>query len=85
MLAMPKCAIVRGRAPFSERTFSALEYLVGLKRWVGVTGKVAQAGLLLAARIWLGQAKFVHQLMMMMGAGSVCCRPDRSCHLPRMN
>ena len=54
MLAMPKCAIVRGRAPFSERTFP-------------------------------GQAKFVHQLMMTMGAGSVCCRPDRSCHLPRTN
>ena len=38
------------------------------RRWVGLTGSVVQAVLLLAGRIWLSQAIFVHQLMAMVYA-----------------
>src|SRR3984885_9311746 len=35
-------------------------------RWAAVAGGVAEAALLLAARMWLSQTIFVHQIMMMM-------------------
>jgi NADH dehydrogenase FAD-containing subunit len=68
-------AVFRPRAPLLEFAWTALERLVGLRRWVCVPGQVAQAGLLLAARIWLSQVIFVHQLMMMMHAEAFAGAP----------
>jgi len=45
-----------------------VEAWAAVGRWVTVSGGIAQAVLLLAARIWLSHAIFVHQLMMMMRA-----------------
>ena len=75
--------VLGGPAPLLESTSAALEYLVGLRRWVGITGRVAQAGLLLAARIWLSQAIFVHQLMMMMHAAEFAGAPPVEAALTR--
>jgi NADH dehydrogenase FAD-containing subunit len=52
-----------------ERASAAIAVLTALGRWSAVAGRVGQAGLLLAARTWLSQAIFVHQIMMMMRAG----------------
>ena len=42
--------------------------LDSLQTWLGNAGQVAYAGVLLATRIWLAQAAFVHGLMAMMQA-----------------
>lgn len=57
-----------GRLARREHASTALEYLGGLGRWVGITGNVAEAGLLLVVRLWLNQAVFVHQFMRMIRA-----------------
>jgi NADH dehydrogenase FAD-containing subunit len=67
--------IRRHLAPLFEFAWTVLEHLVRLRRWVWISGQVAQAGLLLAARVWLGQAIFVHQLMMMMQAEAFAGTP----------
>ena len=46
------------------------------RRWAGPAGSFVQAVLLLAARIWLSQAIFVHQLMAMMQAQGVVEAPS---------
>lgn len=45
-------------------------------RWIASSSFVAHAGLLLAARIWLSQAVFVHGIMMMMRAGGFTQEPS---------
>jgi len=45
------------------------EAWAAIGRWDALAGRLAQAALLLAARIWLSQAVFVHQIIMMMRAG----------------
>jgi uncharacterized membrane protein YphA (DoxX/SURF4 family) len=51
-----------------EHVAAVLEWWEVARRWTVITGDVAGAGLLLAARIWLSQALFLHQIMMMMRA-----------------
>jgi NADH:ubiquinone reductase (H+-translocating) len=51
-----------------EHVAAVLEWSEAVRRWTVITGGVAGAVLLLAARIWLSQALFVHQIMMMMRA-----------------
>jgi NADH dehydrogenase FAD-containing subunit len=46
------------------------------RRWAGPAASFAQAALLLAARVWLSQAIFVHQLMAMMQARRVVEAPS---------
>ena len=67
--------VPRRLAPLLEFAWTALERLVELRRSVCVPGHVAQAGLLLAARVWLSQAIFVHQVMMMMHAEAFAGAP----------
>jgi NADH:ubiquinone reductase (H+-translocating) len=52
----------------AENIFGVLEGSAAIGRRVAFAGGVAQPLLLLAARIWLSQAIFVHQIMMMMRA-----------------
>jgi NADH dehydrogenase/putative oxidoreductase len=51
-----------------ERISAGLEGWESVSRWTVFAGGIVQAGLLLVARIWLSQAIFVHQIMMMMRA-----------------
>jgi len=54
--------------PGIDRVLAALEAWVAVGRMVAITGDIAHAVLLLAAGIWLSQAIFVRQIMMMMRA-----------------
>jgi NADH dehydrogenase FAD-containing subunit len=76
--AVPKT----GRKAFShtrmlvkEQAGIALEFVAGCDQWMRILGTVAQAVLLLVARIWLSQTIFVHGLMMMMSAEGVIRTP----------
>jgi NADH dehydrogenase FAD-containing subunit len=51
-----------------EHVSAALEGWVAVGRKVAIAGNIVHAFLLLAARVWLSQAIFVHQIMMMMRA-----------------
>jgi NADH dehydrogenase FAD-containing subunit len=53
------------------------------RRWAEPAGRFAQAGLLLAARVWLSQAIFVHQLMAMMQAQGIVDAPSAGAILLR--
>jgi len=55
-----------GGQPAAEHIVEALEGSAAVRGWIAAIGGVAQPALLLAARIWLSQAIFVHQIMMMM-------------------
>jgi hypothetical protein len=55
-------------ASLLERVSAGFEDWVAIGRNVVIAGNFAHAFLLLAARIWLSQAIFVHQIMMMMRA-----------------
>ena len=48
------------------RSARVFEILTISPHWAGWMSRAARAGLLLAARAWLGQAIFIHQLMTMM-------------------
>jgi NADH dehydrogenase FAD-containing subunit len=53
-----------------DRRFAEARAILSVDRsWLTEGGKAARAGLLLAARVWLGQAIFIHQLMTMMHDG----------------
>src|ERR1700761_6623197 len=58
----------QNQPPGGERVFAALEACAAVWHWIAVVGTIAQPAILLAARIWLSQAIFVHQVMMMMHA-----------------
>jgi NADH dehydrogenase FAD-containing subunit len=64
-----KTATLAARSLGAEHVIAVLEAWASVGRWVAVGGGVVQAALLLAARIWLSQAIFVHQIMMMMRTG----------------
>jgi NADH:ubiquinone reductase (H+-translocating) len=49
-----------------EHASAVVEAGTAVGRWATVAGGVAEAALLLAARIWLSQTIFVHQIIMMM-------------------
>src|ERR1700739_506654 len=61
-------AVPAASVPGVEHVSATLEDWVAVGRTVAITGGIVQAVLLLAARIWLSQAIFVHQIMMMMRA-----------------
>jgi hypothetical protein len=58
-----------------EQLGAVLGGCVGVGRSVAVTGNIVHTVLLLTARIWLSQAIFVHQIMMMMRAESFAKAP----------
>ena len=64
---------VRSRG--GDHASAVVEAWVAFGRWDAVAGGAAAAALLLAARIWLSQAVFVHQIMMMMRAGGLSEAP----------
>ena len=64
------------RASGRDYVSTTLESWMAVGRRVAITGGVAQAVLLLAARIWLSQAVFVHQIMMMMRAEGFAQAPS---------
>jgi NADH dehydrogenase FAD-containing subunit len=66
----------QNRLPGAERVFAALELCAAVRHWIAVAGNVAQPAILLAARIWLSQAIFVHQVMMMMHAEGFLGEPS---------
>jgi len=61
-------AVLMVYASLLERVSAGLEAWVAIGRGVAIAGNVIHAVLLLTARIWLSQAIFVHQIMMMMRA-----------------
>ena len=64
-----------GRPPGVEHASALVEAWTAVGRWAAVAGGVAEAALLLAARIWLSQTIFVHQIMMMMRAEGFSAAP----------
>ena len=54
------------KAQRGEHVSAALESYASVGHIVAIAGRIAQAILLLAARIWLSESLFVHQIMMMM-------------------
>ena len=70
-------------ASFLERVSAVFEDWVAIGRNVAIAGNFAHAFLLLAARIWLSQAIFVHQIMMMMRAGGFAEAPSAGATLIR--
>jgi NADH dehydrogenase FAD-containing subunit len=68
---------------FLERVSAGFEDWVAIGRNVAIAGNFAHAFLLLAARIWLSQAIFVHQIMMMMRAEGFAEAPSAGATLIR--
>jgi NADH dehydrogenase/putative oxidoreductase len=66
-----------------ERVSAGFEDWVAIGRNVVIAGNFAHAFLLLAARIWLSQAIFVHQIMMMMRAEGFAEAPSAGATLIR--
>ena len=71
------------RAPNTEQVSAALECWVAVARRIAITGGILQAILQLMARIWLSQAIFVHQIMMMMRAHGFAGPPSAGATLIR--
>ena len=63
-----KKAVLAARTSHVEHVSAALEGWVAVGRKVPIAGNIVHAVILLAARVWLSQAIFVHQIMMMMRA-----------------
>jgi NADH dehydrogenase FAD-containing subunit len=59
-------AVPAARASRVEHVLATLEGWAAVARRITITGGIVQAVLLLTARIWLSQAIFIHQIMMMM-------------------
>ncbi|HXA54895.1 MAG TPA: hypothetical protein VNV37_08485, partial [Solirubrobacteraceae bacterium] len=70
-------------ASLLERVSAGLEDWVAIGRSVAVAGNVIHAVLILTARIWLSQAIFVHQIMMMMLAEGFAEAPSAGATLIR--
>src|SRR3984885_5961503 len=70
-------------ASLLERVSAGLEDWVAIGRSVAVAGNVIHAVLILTARIWLSQAIFVHQIMMMMRAEGFAEAPSAGAALIR--
>ncbi len=67
----------------AEHVAAVLAWWDIVRRWTVITGGVAGAVLLLVARIWLSQALFVHQIMMMMRADGFSEAPSGGATLIR--
>ena len=73
-LDQPEVSRATGKAALAAQTLlkehvsAALELWISIGRRVLIAGDIVQAVLLLAARVWLSQTIFVHQIMMMMRA-----------------
>jgi Sigma-70, region 4 len=59
-------AVPAARAPGPQDISAALEGRVAVGRGIAIAGSIVHPALLLAARIWLSQAIFVHHIMIMM-------------------
>src|SRR5271154_6385557 len=70
-------------ASLLERVSAGFEDWVAIGRNVAIAGNFAHAFLLLAARIWLSQAIFVHQIVMMMRAEGFAEAPSAGATLIR--
>jgi NADH dehydrogenase FAD-containing subunit len=70
-------------ASLLERVSAGFEDWVAIGRNLVIAGNFAHAFLLLAARIWLSQAIFVHQIMMMMRAEGFTEAPSAGATLIR--
>src|SRR5271157_3897632 len=68
LLERPEVSGAAEKAPLAARTSRVEHVWVAVGRRVAVSGNIVHAVLLLAARVWLSQAIFVHQIMMMMRA-----------------
>ncbi|HXA22494.1 MAG TPA: NAD(P)/FAD-dependent oxidoreductase [Acetobacteraceae bacterium] len=66
-----------------QHVSAALEGWVAVGRKVAIAGNIVHAFLLLAARVWLSQAIFVHQIMMMMRAEGFAEAPSAGATLIR--
>jgi NADH dehydrogenase FAD-containing subunit len=66
-----------------EHVSAALEGWVAVGRKAAIAGNIVHAFLLLAARVWLSQAIFVHQIMMMMRAEGFAEAPSTGATLIR--
>jgi len=71
------------KAGLGAHVSATLEGWVAVARSVAIAGNIAQAVLLLTARIWLSQAIFVHQVMMMMRAAGFAEAPTAGATLIR--
>ena len=74
-VGVAKAAAPAARSRGGNHASAVVEAWTAIGRWDAVAGGIAQAALLLAARIWLSQAIFVHQIMMMMRAGGLSEAP----------
>jgi NADH dehydrogenase FAD-containing subunit len=70
-------------ASLLERVSAGFEDWVAVGRRVTIAGNIVHAFLLLAARVWLSQAIFVHQIMMMMRAEGFTEAPSAGATLIR--
>jgi NADH dehydrogenase/putative oxidoreductase len=81
----PEVAGAAEKAVLAARTHvpAAVEGWVAVGRRFAVAGNIVHAFLLLAARVWLSQAIFVHQIMMMMRAEGFAEAPSAGATLIR--
>jgi hypothetical protein len=66
LVGAAKKAVLAARTSHVEHVSAALEGWVAVGRRVPIAGNIVHAVILLAARVWLSQAIFVHQMMMTM-------------------
>lgn len=78
-----KKAVLAARTSHVEHVSAALEGWVAVGRRVVIAGNIVHACLLLAVRVWLSQAIFVHQIMMMMRAEGFSEEPSAGATLIR--
>jgi NADH dehydrogenase/putative oxidoreductase len=71
-----KKAVLAARTSPVEHVSAALEGWMVIGRRVAIAGNIVRASLLLVARVWLSQAIFVHQIMMMMLAAGFAEAPS---------
>src|ERR1700733_5399082 len=78
-----KKVVLATRTSHAEHASAALEGWVVVGRRVAIAGHIVHAFLLLVARVWLSQAIFVHQIMMMMRAAGFAEAPSAGATLIR--
>jgi NADH dehydrogenase FAD-containing subunit len=67
---------IRPTAAVRDNLLALRDHVAAGFRWIASSSSVAEAGLLLAARIWLSQAVFVHGIMMMMQSSGFIRAPS---------
>ena len=83
VLGAARKAVLAARTSHVKHVSAALEGWLAAGRKVAITGNIVHAFLLLAARVWLSQAIFVHQIMMMMRAEGFAEAPSAGATLIR--